>query len=73
MNLLRQMRGGKVYDPDFNTRMKGSGIFAELIRQRFQKACAKAGLNASRRAHFALNNADFCRPRQAAARQGELF
>jgi len=72
MNLLKQMRGGKAYDPDFKTRMKGSGIFADLIRQRFQKACTKAGLNPDRRAHYALNTADFCRPTQA-GNQGELF
>src|SRR5690606_495029 len=72
MNLIKQMRGGKTYDSDFTTRMKGSGIFADLIRQRFQKACAKAGLNPDRRAHFALNTADFCRPAQAGS-QGELF
>ncbi|AEC18636.1 DNA repair photolyase [Pusillimonas sp. T7-7] len=73
MNLIKQMRGGKVYDADFRTRMKGSGIFADLIRQRFQKACTKAGLNPDRRAHLtALSTADFLRPTQAGS-QGELF
>lgn len=48
MNLVKQMRGGKIYDSDFKTRMKGSGVFAELIEQRFKKACAKAGLNQTR-------------------------
>ncbi|TEA77142.1 PA0069 family radical SAM protein [Allopusillimonas ginsengisoli] len=48
-NLIRQMRGGKLYDADFATRMKGTGIFAELIEQRFRRACVKAGLNRERR------------------------
>ncbi len=48
MNLVKQMRGGKIYDSDFKTRMKGSGVFAELLEQRFRKACTKAGLNQTR-------------------------
>jgi len=31
---IRDMRGGKAYDADFATRMKGGGIWADLIRQR---------------------------------------
>ncbi|MCC2597373.1 PA0069 family radical SAM protein [Pusillimonas sp. MFBS29] len=72
MNLIKQMRGGKTYDSDFRTRMKGSGIFADLIRQRFRKACAKAGLNPERDAQLSLNTDDFCRP-QPAQSQGTLF
>ncbi|SIN95131.1 PA0069 family radical SAM protein [Paraburkholderia phenazinium] len=49
MSLVRQMRGGKDYDSDFRTRMRGSGIHADLIQQRFKKACARLGLNESRR------------------------
>ncbi|UHL64289.1 PA0069 family radical SAM protein [Paralcaligenes sp. KSB-10] len=49
MNLIRQMRGGKAYDSDFKTRMRGTGVFADLLEQRFQKACAKAGLNQGRK------------------------
>jgi len=59
MNLVKQMRGGKVYDPDFRTRMKGTGVFADLLEQRFKKACSKAGLNQTR---HPLNTALFCRP-----------
>ena len=44
MSLVRQMRGGKDNDPRFGKRMTGEGIFAELIRQRFAKACARLGL-----------------------------
>jgi DNA repair photolyase len=44
MNRVREMRGGKDYDPDFRTRMKGEGTWAALIRQRFDKASARFGL-----------------------------
>lgn len=36
---------GKVYDSDFARRMKGSGLWADLLRQRFQAACRRLGLN----------------------------
>ncbi len=44
MSLVQQMRGGKDNDSRFGKRMTGEGIFAELIRQRFVKACARLGL-----------------------------
>jgi DNA repair photolyase len=69
MNLLKQMRGGRVYDSDFRIRMKGSGIFADLLEQRFRKACAKAGLNLTR---HALDTSLFRRP-PADKRQLDLF
>ncbi|HWK60597.1 MAG TPA: PA0069 family radical SAM protein [Eoetvoesiella sp.] len=59
MNLVKQMRGSKVYDSDFRTRMKGTGVFADLLEQRFKKACSKAGLNQAR---HPLNTALFSRP-----------
>jgi len=45
MSLVNQMRGGKDYDAAFSTRMKGTGLFAELIAKRFRLACARHGLN----------------------------
>lgn len=59
MNLVRQMRGGKIYDSDFKTRMRGTGIFADLLEQRFRKACSKARLNQTR---HPLTTALFRRP-----------
>ncbi len=44
MNRVREMRGGARNDSDFAARMKGRGVWADLIRQRFEKACARAGL-----------------------------
>ena len=48
MARIQEMRGGKDYDSNYATRMKGSGLWADLIRQRFHKACARHGLNRER-------------------------
>jgi DNA repair photolyase len=48
MARLREMRGGQDYDANFATRMHGSGLWADLIAQRFHKACARHGLNRER-------------------------
>lgn len=39
------MRGGKDYDSDFASRMKGDGLWANLIRQRFEKTCRRLGFS----------------------------
>ncbi|MDB5895783.1 MAG: radical protein [Rhodoferax sp.] len=44
-----QRATGKDYDANFATRMKGGGLWADLIGQRFNKACARLGLNLDRR------------------------
>jgi DNA repair photolyase len=49
MSLIRSMRGGKDYDSTWGTRMKGDGPYAWQIGRRFEIACRKLGLNASRR------------------------
>ena len=41
---VRELHGGKDYDPEFGTRMRGQGIWAELLRKRFEVACARLGL-----------------------------
>lgn len=48
MARIQDMRGGQDYDSDFATRMKGSGPWADLLRQRFQKACARLGYQQAR-------------------------
>lgn len=45
---IRDMRGGKLNDPNFGTRMRGQGVFAEQIHNLFAVACRKAGLGATR-------------------------
>ena len=39
----REMRDGRAYEADFSTRMKGHGVWADLLRQRFEKTCARLG------------------------------
>ena len=48
MARVREMRGGKDYDPRFGTRMSGEGVWAQLLAQRFSKAVARLGLNRDR-------------------------
>lgn len=48
MSLVRQSRGGKDYDANFKTRMKGEGLFAELLNKRFKLACNRLALNRER-------------------------
>ena len=48
MARVREMRGGLDNDARFGSRMTGQGIWAELLRQRFDKACARLGLNRER-------------------------
>lgn len=45
MSLVNDIRGGKDNDPNFGSRMRGQGVFAQLIRQRFHKTCKRLGLN----------------------------
>jgi DNA repair photolyase len=48
MARVQDMRGGKDYDSRFGSRFKGQGVWADLLRQRFAKACARMGLNRER-------------------------
>jgi DNA repair photolyase len=43
LNRIKAMRGGKMYDSQWGTRMRGEGIFAEQIAQMFDVAKRKAG------------------------------
>ena len=43
MSLINQSRGGKDYDSEFGTRMRGTGPYAELLRTRFDLAKRKLG------------------------------
>ena len=45
LNRLREIRGGKLNDPNFTSRMRGSGIFAEQMAELFQLAQKKSGIN----------------------------
>jgi len=41
---IRELRGGKLNDARFGSRMRGEGIFADQVRQMFEVARRKAGL-----------------------------
>ncbi len=49
MSRVRQIRGGRENDSSFGRRMRGQGHYADLLRQRFDMACRRHGLNAARR------------------------
>lgn len=44
LNRIRSLRGGKLNDPRFGTRMEGEGIFSDQIRRLFDLACRKNGI-----------------------------
>ncbi|NML11674.1 PA0069 family radical SAM protein [Sphingobium sp. AR-3-1] len=48
MAIINDLRGGRDNDPDFGTRMRGQGVWADLLRTRFVKARKRAGLGAER-------------------------
>jgi DNA repair photolyase len=48
MARVREMRGGRDNDSRFGSRMTGQGVWAQLLRQRFQKAADRLGLNRTR-------------------------
>jgi DNA repair photolyase len=68
MARIRDVRGGRENDPDFGSRMRGEGEFAELLRRRFEVACRRLGLNAAERS--SLDCSKFRRPGPL---QGMLF
>jgi DNA repair photolyase len=43
MSLVQQMRGGRDNDPRFGVRMRGEGVFADLIARRFAVATRRLG------------------------------
>jgi DNA repair photolyase len=56
---LRQLRGGRLNDSRFGTRMRGHGVLAEAIRDMFRLACRRVGLQ---RGGPSLSAAAFRRP-----------
>jgi DNA repair photolyase len=58
---IRAMRNGKLNDPNFGSRMRGSGLWAEQLKLMFHLAKRKAGLD---RPYPSLSVAAFRRPPQ---------
>ena len=71
MSLINQSRGGKDYDSQFGTRMRGTGPYAELLRTRFELAKRKLGF-AGAEERYELDTSLF-RPPIKATPQLSLF
>ncbi|MDO8534427.1 MAG: radical SAM protein, partial [Xanthobacteraceae bacterium] len=69
ISLVRDLHGGKDYDPSFGKRQTGTGPYAWSIGRRFELACRRLGLN---RRHFKLTTAHF-RPPARTRDQLDLF
>lgn len=67
MSLVQQMRGGRDNDSRFGVRLRGEGVFADLIARRFRVAARRNGLNQGE--GFSLRSELFRAPTD----QGELF
>ena len=81
MARVRDMRGGKDYDATFGTRMRGTGLWAQMLRDRFKLAVNRLGYNRER---LEMDMTRFVRPApparakadaasEAEQRQGSLF
>ena len=51
MSLINQSRGGKDYQAEFGMRMVGTGVFAQLLRTRFEIARRRFGLEDAEQRH----------------------
>ena len=69
LNGIRAMRGGRLNDPGFGTRMRGQGEWGRLLAARFAAARRRYGLAGGRPV---LRTDLFVRP-EADPRQGRLF
>jgi DNA repair photolyase len=59
LDRTKVLRGGKLYDSGWGSRMTGQGIFAEQLKAMFEVAVRRAGLNQE---HFALATEHFRKP-----------
>ena len=69
ISLVRDLHGGKDYDPTFGKRQSGTGPYAWSIGRRFELACKRLGLNRQR---HRLTTAHFKRPKRTRS-QLDLF
>jgi DNA repair photolyase len=70
LSLVRQTRGGKLYDSRFGARVRGEGPYAEVLEKRFRVACGRLGLSVEAPP---LDTTRFRVPRDDDDRQGSLF
>ncbi|HEX5758122.1 MAG TPA: PA0069 family radical SAM protein [Thermoanaerobaculia bacterium] len=69
LNRIRSLRGGRLNDPRFGSRMQGEGIFAEQMRALFETSCRRLGFPEQ---GPELSTAAFRRPSEPGA-QLDLF
>jgi len=69
--LVREMRGGKLYDSRFGIRQSGTGVHADMLAQRFAIALKRLGLD-RRGAVAALDCTRFRVPEATRAREEQL-
>lgn len=81
MNRVRDMRGGKDYEAEFGARMRGEGVWADLIQQRIEKGIARYGYHSRHSRFRSLDRTQFKRPdyipptgarARAAAKAGQM-
>lgn len=49
LNRIREVRGGKLNDPRFGSRMSGEGVYADMVQRLFDQTAEKLGLASYRR------------------------
>lgn len=69
MGRVRELHGGRDYDPEFGTRMRGQGLWADLIHRRADLARKRLGLAES----LPVPRSDLFRPPPQAGDQLSLF
>jgi DNA repair photolyase len=69
MSRMREMREGKAYDSAFGARQTGTGVFAQMIRQRFRLAQKQSGSQQT----FGALNTNLFRPPALDSGQLSLF
>jgi len=63
MGIVRSIRNGRDNDPDFHTRMRPTGVWADLLRSRFRIAARRAGIGqGEKRQRFELDCTRFRPP-----------
>ena len=67
LNRIREVRGGRLNDPRFGSRMQGEGIYAKQVHDLFDLTCRRTGLDGPRPV---LSAAAFRRPQDG---QLDLF
>ncbi len=63
LSLVRQTRGGKLYETEWYTRQRGRGVYADMLERRFALACTRLGL---KRDVWSLDTTQFRPPGRAA-------